>query len=735
MQNERNIITTMNALFCIIILLPIIPTSMAEHLQELFQIFLHLSNWKANNDPKLTQGQAIHLQFAISTLFQRLYGMYPCNFISFLRDHIKEKNTVYREVIKPLFDTIKLHPMLLTSTRESEKNNSRWKEMEPHDVVVECSKFSLENPIKLQGCEHEYIDNTWYTQLIPDTPSNLQFRNTFAPILEGKQRVKNSQKFDCIWSPSIAVLATPPPTNTQTHTPTPTMINPNYTIQTISSGPYNSSGASPPEAAVEATPETTPMKDVVRPHRTYPVNSSAVRTIWLNNSQPSSPLKKDDGASFRYPENAASSIMSSTKFSKMVNDRNLSKALHDKLGVDEENSNNMFDIEIQDPLSITANEQDSTQEDEEVTEINKCKIEEKSDDPLSFGNDGTKIHLDAPREFRSRCNLLKSHQMNKIGEENVDEYEETVSPRRFSSSWPGLKLYIKPLDNRPTDVNDKELGQIKEVNSCTIGTQTVEEIVPLYEQIAKELLTEELNQRKLSGNNLTGTLSMSPHTLLDQYIETAIKKQSSNDGQAHTYELELLNLQLQYERYRREVHAERNRRLLGKSRDNAALKMDNQKLNYQVEKISKDLITMTENLNKAKLSQNTKEQDFVAECGRLRGDIQKERDTNKNVQLELELLKRRLNEEIEEKKKLASSLEATQAEVFDLKNHLRHYQEQTDIGNKNKEELQRLQSKEVVMGEIQMKLREKLIELNNLRARDGEIALMKHSHMEEVKGE
>lgn len=43
-------------------------------------------------------------------------------------------------------------------------------------------------------------------------------------------------------------------------------------------------------------------------------------------------------------------------------------------------------------------------------------------------------------------------------------------------------------------------------------------------------------------------------------------------------QLVLLHMQLQFERHRREVHAERNRRLLGKSRTNRALEEHNSAL-------------------------------------------------------------------------------------------------------------------------------------------------------------
>jgi len=62
-------------------------------------------------------------------------------------------------------------------------------------------------------------------------------------------------------------------------------------------------GTSPPEAAVEATPETTPVKDPRLYHnRPSPINPSVVRSLSQLGtpasptrplSQPSSPMKKD----------------------------------------------------------------------------------------------------------------------------------------------------------------------------------------------------------------------------------------------------------------------------------------------------------------------------------------------------------------------------------------------------------------------------------------------------------
>lgn len=686
----------MNALFCVIILLPIIPTSMPQYLGELFETFMYLASWKAKNKPELSKEQQIHLQIGISTLFQRLYGMFPCNFTFYIRDHIKENQLTYENVINPLLETVKMHPLLLTSNRESEKSVSRWKEMEPHDVVIECSRFSFEGIIKLPDAECEQqTDKIWYNQLAMDNTNNFRIDDDFPMYIN--QRIKNAQKLDCIWSPSNAVLATPPPTNTVTHTPTPTLINPNYTIPTISSGQYTSSGASPPEAAVEATPETTPMKDFVKTHRPFPVNSTAVRSIWVNTSQPSSPRKKDDGTSvFGYTENAACS--GTSKLTKLVSDRLNAKLCHERniSSIEEMNSSDVFEIEIQNASEANI---EICQEDEEVTRINKA-------------NTSTE-HLGEPACFSGAA---PSHvQLSKNSDEKSDEIIQ--SSKKLSKSWPGLKVNIK---------------------DATVGTQTnPEENAPIYQ----EIIADEMNRRKSNSSGINvpipaETLPISPHLLLDQYIEASIRKQSPNDTSSHrTIELHLLYLQLQYERYRREVHAERNRRLLGKSRDNASLKMDNDKLRYQSERLSKELTEMTVNLNDAKITLNAKQKEYFQECEKLQNGIHTEQMKNKELNFELAEVKRALTLETEKNKEISTSLEAAQAEIFDMKNLLRQCQEHADAGVKYKEELQRMYSKEVLMGELQIKLNQKMIELSNLRARDGEIETLKHAYMEEVRSE
>ena len=56
--------------------------------------------------------------------------------------------SVFIHTIKPMLNHVKMHPSLVTQTKDYEKNASRWKRMELHDIIVESSRYSLDNIIR-----------------------------------------------------------------------------------------------------------------------------------------------------------------------------------------------------------------------------------------------------------------------------------------------------------------------------------------------------------------------------------------------------------------------------------------------------------------------------------------------------------------------------------------------------------------------------------------------------------
>lgn len=347
------------------------------------------------------------------------------------------------------------------------------------------------------------------------------------------------------------------------------------------------------------------------------------------------------------------------------------------------------DIEIQaavcdndDTLSVEA-----SKEDQEVTEINKLNTTKMTDSRRTT----------ADKDTRSRQNLMKYHELKGMEESEAADLNAMLE---FEKS------VVKKSDiaSSTSRSNDKNSSDGQSNDNCTVETQT------------------------------DITMPLAWHGLLDKYVETSLKRSSAYEPSSRAdMELQLLYLQLQYERYRRDVYAERNRRLLGKSRDNATLETDIDRLKSQLESLRREHTAMMRNLNEAKMTKNCTEQKLLTECNGLRDEVQMQRDTNKKFQSNIESLDRRLAEEIEVKKKYANQLESAKAEIFDLRNLLQQCQYQADVGAKYKDELQRLQSREVLMGEMKLKCGEKLVELENLRARESEIKLIKNACIEEVK--
>lgn len=460
-------------------------------------------------------------------------------------------------------------------------------------------------------------------------------------------------------------------------------------------------------------------------------------------SQPSSPMKKEPSP-FRFPDFNSSESNQSKKLLSLVQDRQMCQMLNQH----QEQGNNIQDIQtIHIENSIDErNKNDVSLEDEEVNEINSKT--------LSAFRGTASIELD-----------LKNS--NSIQQPYATDPTTTTTTNECSKSWPCdsnrmldcLKIIsengnsnIGAMDNtsninlqkkretlksrtlrlKPTEIDDP-------CERTTIGTQTVEQLPPTYEKLLNELLVVSEPAATKTANPPVGTTPMSPHTLLDQYIETSIKKKHSkdNNNQAEHYrdQIQLLTIQLRYEQYRREVHAERNRRMLGKSRINAVLQMDNEKLKEEKEKLVKANDDLTADLNSSRIMQTRRDQEYSQEVNALKRDMQQERDEKKQLLLQIESLNRRLADEKNEKKDTAQELEAARAELFDLRNELQQTQYQADLGLQYKDEFNRLQSEIVLMSEIHVKCRDKISELNYLRARDVEQDALSTAFENEIRGE
>uniref|UniRef100_A0A182NKX3 Uncharacterized protein n=1 Tax=Anopheles dirus TaxID=7168 RepID=A0A182NKX3_9DIPT len=1050
---EKDITSLINAVLCIIDLLPVIPLAMGSFVQDLFDVFNYLATWN-QNEAHLPEYQLIHLQFGLYELFTRLYGMYPCNFVAFLKQEYASggRQAVFQHTIKPLLDTVKIHPRLVLSDRDSETSQQRWKNMEPHDVVNECARMSLEcsEPQPMESSQAHTLalavngpggvggGSECPCYLTPIKPyeytaagsggtdafefpwkANVNFFNT----LSLDQQLCTITAQNSFWSPNSTLMQpTPPPTTTTTgtvpHTPIPP--TPSYTIPTVPTPqPPAADGASPPEAAVEATPETTPMKDTTKPStggapvRPYPtsVKPQTARAIWTP-SQPASPIKKEPGGQSHFNYEYPLTVVTSKKLLQVVSDRNQSLLQLSDTGTTtttttmttvasatSTTSNSVpsspLPIDQQSlPAPTSRNESplvqiqaaqarpggDLSQEDQEVNDINSPHMHHSQSLPvgtavpirdlcadddqdqgegspcsaggLHFKNSQSVINY-TRRRLHSHCLVDSSDPYYSTGTSPADTsgnyirngstmatqlvtagrqlqipepltvYSRPQQPEQHHhhyhqhhqchhhihlhhpqqpqqqqqlhhhqqhqhhlhhnqhvgplfpgghhrrSSLPDLKHFalkinpkllldsvsiVKPrrpgettnggggggggnsasssdgvgsnADSSPSEeeaisasthfrskqeqrsgeqlARNQELFRQLRNNLTTVvtpishlqhrvhhnphhhqhhqpvavlqrsqrgttlgapsapsqttistATQTIISWPQPYEQIFYGILQEELRFKnsisQLQQHDHTASQKMAgtrldPYALLDQYIETCDKKRatlvadggSANRGAGlpesyYQDHIRLLHLQLQYERHRREIHAERNRRLLGKSRKIRALEQNNEALKDQVARLTREIASLNAELSKVRHNTNLEVDETSRECVRWKESLYQEQERGKELQLKIEALQVAIKDETAQRRDVHQLLEQAQGDLFDLRNELRQALGKADLGQQYREELTRLQSELLMMGEVQLRFKEKLVELDRLRAREAEIALMKANYHEEWK--
>ncbi|XP_039620235.1 hamartin-like [Polypterus senegalus] len=231
LKTDTNIVVLITGVLVLIILLPMIPQPGKQNLYEFFDIFGRLASWNLKTPGNTPEIYLIHLHVSVYALFHRLYGMYPCNFVSYLRSHysMKENMETFEEVVKPMLEHVRIHPELVTGTKDHELDPTRWKRFEIHDIVIECAKVSLDP--KEASCEEGYssIPEHFTTHLqhrqtdITDphscytsassTPFTTPRQTMAQPSCRSPQtlRCSNDPNRDVFWSPStVCGMSTPP---------------------------------------------------------------------------------------------------------------------------------------------------------------------------------------------------------------------------------------------------------------------------------------------------------------------------------------------------------------------------------------------------------------------------------------------------------------------------------------------------------------------------------------------
>jgi tuberous sclerosis protein 1 len=91
----------------------------------------------------------------------------------------------------------------------------------------------------------------------------------------------------------------------------------------------------------------------------------------------------------------------------------------------------------------------------------------------------------------------------------------------------------------------------------------------------------------------------------------------------------------------------------------------------------------------------------------------------------------RLDEEMSNKKQSLDKIQLLNAEIIDLKNDLDKTRQEAEMGKQYRDELQRLQCELTILSEAKIKVSQKMSELENIKARDGENEMIEQTYLEE----
>ncbi|KAL0280269.1 UNVERIFIED_CONTAM: hypothetical protein PYX00_001611 [Menopon gallinae] len=684
--------------------------------------------------------------------------------------------------------------------------------MEHHDVVVECAKLSA-------ACKDESI-TPCIPAFRPRSESELQRCLEKAPNLHDPNVQQNTTDLKDFWSPSIHCSASTPPLQTPEasgrtsipHTP----ITQTYVISKFS----NQEGTSPPEAAIEATPETTPVKDTrhyVSP-RPPPVNSTVARA--LNNftgsrsrsstsstpsqSQPSSPMKKEISP-FRFPEGHSpldpnSETSSTEKRKESIFVQRINSIFQDRLNVVAETQfPDKNSLSLRSPAKLNIPEvgdpskdsncfkfDESSQEDQEVLEISRlgeqlridsstptnyvptyrqCDSvlqdfhppheEELEDCQQDIGSPCNSGGLHMPNS-RSMLNFQQSvHRLRYYSQCGSDSQCNQVDETNLSLSEPKASMFASSLQvrrahscpeikkDRPSFSGGENLDESLEIDyekkitngdeskrpvgvSASTQTQADDTCATVYPYEHLFLGVFPPFEQQGSASN-SGTNRYSPTTTLNNYIEIAAglygdRNQSRNNKNSTIQNLEnelktvkdqlvLSHLQLKFERQRREVHAERNRRLLGKSRNNRWLEDHNYALRDQLALLEKDIDSINKDLERNKTESRQNELKLQERVKQWQDKYAASEIENRELKAENERLICELTQAKQDAAASLKEFQQVQASLFSVGNELKEATAQASLGEQLKAQIEYLQKELILMGEMQQKYRERIHQL------------------------
>ncbi|CAL1569659.1 unnamed protein product [Knipowitschia caucasica] len=650
LKTDSDVVVLITGVLVLITLLPMIPQAGRQHLWEYFDIFGRLASWNLKNPGHVSEVYLIHLHASVYSLFHRLYGMYPCNFVSYLRSHysMKENMETFEEVVKPMLEHVRIHPELVTGTKDHELDPTRWKKYEIHDIVIECAKVSLDP--KEASCEEGYatMPENFYPQ-VHVRPQEC----TSSPYgdLHSSYGSSSSTPFSTPRQPQPPPLSLPPFSGTLSSYRSPqTSRRQNSTCELHSScggkdplwSPSSMCGMATPPSSRGMSPNLELSHSASHLPSRFHCTSGGKGTPASSTPATSSPPPTllDDFPIISLPSNT---VQSSPPRKDRKQGENKPSLVRQEQVKDLEKSGEVSisqDAGAEENISMTLNELSvfmkkqemelqlkPEKEEAAITEELRKLTEDKQEPQDMRGFDSPFYHT---TETLTGCQdkTLSNPQVStpdKLDSCGVSAAPES-RPSILDQSWPFQSCFT-PIEHhlhRSQSASDDDTAKygmfspspssktppapvpyesffdlaLPRAASLFVGKKTAE----VVERVAGEALED--------GEEGEGLTYASPLEVLDRLVQQgsdthdkALKRlplpRSAPVDELHTLRSQLLLLhnQLLYERYKREQHAIRNRRLLRRIINATALEEQNNAMKAQLNLQSVDISSLRESLH------------------------------------------------------------------------------------------------------------------------------------------
>ncbi|XP_067262404.1 TSC complex subunit 1a isoform X2 [Chanodichthys erythropterus] len=696
LKTDSDVVVLITGVLVLITLLPMIPQTNKQLLCEYFDIFGRLAAWNQRH-PGAQGVFAVHLHASVYSLFHRLYGMYPCNFVSYLRAHysMKENVDTFEEVVKPMLEHVRIHPELITGTKDYEVDPIRWKRFEPHDIVIECAKISLDS--KEASSEEGYSS---LSDHIPRRPvdhsrscSELSIHEitSVTPMAAVRQSLSLSLPYLTVTQDSGSSAQAP---NHQSED-----LNSSGTKEEMWS-PSSMCGMTTPPSSRGMSPTT--VSDVLHSasHLSGRIPSTPGDGKWTlspstpSGSSPLTSLSEDMGQPAQNTSSTQAKVIQTCKELKKVTPRSIN------------NNGGVVDAKTPVPLAQLSDIVKRTDGEREDDTINE-EILSLTQTRLDFGM-RPGIDCSFSGSLDTLLSSHPSHEQNLVS--TPDRVECSTKGGEQQPPW-SLWPAFTPIEN-----GRSSKFSLSDLTKESMPYEPLFDLaLPKVASLFLERKTAEAFQRaggekedreELEGEDLSAT---SPLEVLDRVIqqghdthEKVLKRTLSSQSQSADQhsggpvsaasdelgmlrsQLLLLHNQLLYERHKREQHALRNRRLFGRIVNTTALEEQNNSMKTQLKLQEIEIKTVQVSLQEEQRRSRRVQEDREALVSQLQTQIQQLQKERNDYYSKMQELK----SDLQENQKKVGEMEAELQKANNKVCNMGHMLSQLSIKLNNSENME-----------------------------------------------